>query len=439
MGLSLSGGEALAQPPAAAEPAPDAAKPAPDAAKSAPDAAKSAPDAPRPDGQRPAERPDPPLPQSGGAGDTVPVRLFGRWGEGFGVESVDGSFRFGISARTQIRGSVVVFEQEGVDPTADFMIRRARLTVSADGWDGLVSLKLQLAFSPLDQDPVAPLPVRDAFVTVSPSRDLAIRAGQMKVPFGRQRVISSGQLQMVDRSIVTAELNLDRDVGVQIFSEDLFGLDGWLGYAFGVFGGDGRNRVSGGYGLLYAARVALRPLGGARGEDLDEVDFSRSAKPRLSLAASGAFNHDTDRERSTIGPVFANGPWADYVHAGGDVSFKWRGLAVTGEVFLRRALDPTLTAEVDGALRTDETRSGRGGFFQVGQLIGGQFEVTGRVGSILPAGAGGAPPPASKELGGALSYYGQRHALKVQLDTFYVYQAWGHGSVEGRLQLQVAP
>jgi phosphate-selective porin OprO and OprP len=301
-----------------------------------------------------------------------------------------------------------------------------------------VRLRVQLAFAPLDQDPVAPYPVRDAFVTFAPLRELNLRVGQMKVPFGRQRVVSSGAQQMVDRSIVTGELNLDRDVGMQIFSEDLFGLDGWLGYALGVFGGDGRNRVSGGYGLLYAARLALRPAGGARGDDLDEVDFERGERVKLTLAGSAAFNHDTDRQRSTIGPVFENGPWADYWHAGGDVSLKWRGLSMTGEAFLRRALEERRTVVVEGEEVTDETRSGFGSFFQLGQLLGEHVELSARVGALRPLGAAGGMAR-ENEIGGGLSYYVLRHTLKVQADTFYLFDQWGDGRVQARLQLQVFP
>jgi hypothetical protein len=372
------------------------------------------------------------------ADDEIPLKLRGDFGEGFGVETIDGSFGMGLRARAQTRTTVVVPEAEDEDPTADFQIRRLRLTLDAHGWGELVTLKIQLAFAPLDQDPVAPVPLRDAFVTFAPLRDLKIRAGQMKVPFGRQRVVSSGNQQMVDRSIVTGELNVDRDVGVQLFSEDLFGASGVLGYNLGVFGGDGRNRVSGGYGFLYAGRVAVRPVGGELGDDLEEVDF-RGDKPRLQLAASGAFNHQTDRERSTIGEVFQTGPWADYAHVGADTSFKFAGLSMTGEFFLRRALVDRNTAEVEGERLTDVARSGYGGFFQVGQLIAKKYEISARAGSLHVLGdpEGGLEP--EKELGGALSYYGKKHALKLQADVFYLWENWGEGRVQTRLQLQVAP
>lgn len=360
------------------------------------------------------------------------------WGEGFGAQTSDGKFSMGLRARAQARTTALVPEDDVESSSVDFMIRRARLVVQASGWHDLVELQVQLGFGFLDLDPVAPAPLRDAYITISPWRDLNVRVGQMKVPFGRQRIISSGAQQMVDRSLVTGELNLDRDVGLQLFSRDLFGLGGWLGYAVGVFGGDGRNRVSGGYGLLYSARLAVRPLGGSRGDDLDEVDFDKSTRPKLAIAVSGAFNHRTDRPQSTLGPVFQTGPWADYLHAGGDVSFKWRGLSMTGEVFMRRALRDRNTAVIDGSERTDEARSGYGGFFQVGQLIGDHVEVAGRVGSLHPLGPTLAVR-ADKELGGGVSCYVLEHTLKLQADTFYIYETWGEGAVQARLQLQAFP
>ena len=43
--------------------------------------------------------------------------------------------------------------------------------------------------------------------------------GQTKLPGNRERVYSSQELQFVDRSLVNARFNLDRDVGVQTISQ----------------------------------------------------------------------------------------------------------------------------------------------------------------------------------------------------------------------------
>lgn len=370
---------------------------------------------------------------------TPPIKLKGRFGEGMGIETGDGAFGFGVRARIQIRSTVVVPEN-GTDTSADIQIRRLRVNFEGFGWKKLVTFKVQLAMASLDLDQVAPLIVRDAYANFALHRDFEIRAGQMKIPFGRQRVVSSGNQQMVDRSVVTGELNLDRDVGVQFLSTDFLGQHGLLGYNVGVFGGDGRGRVSGGYGLLYAGRLELRALGGKDAVELDEVDFSRSHKPRLAFGVSGAFNHLTDRQRSTIGSVYPTGTWVSYAHAGLDWILKWSGLTLTGEFFLRKALEEQNTEVVAGKSVTDYARSGYGAFFQAGKLFGPHFEVSGRVGAFYPLSTlSQAGSPREKEVGVGVSYYVDKHALKIQADYFYLFEEWGEGRHQVRLQLQVAP
>lgn len=367
-----------------------------------------------------------------------PARIFAEYGEGIGVESLDGKFAISLKARAQLRTTVTVPDEDPEGTTADFQVRRLRLSLDGHAFDKVLSFKIQLAFAPLDQDPVAPFPIRDAYLTFEPHRDFALRAGQMKVPFGRQRVVSSGSLQMVDRSTITGELNMDRDVGIQAFSEDFLGLDGALGYHLGVFGGDGRNRVSASYGLLYTARLELRPL--LTGPvDLGEPDLKRTRKPLMELGLSGAFNHDSDRQRSTIGSVFETGAWADYLHVGFDGALKYRGLSVTSEFFYRDAL--TLTNElVEGdETLTDVARTGFGGFAQAGYLFDEHAEVALRYGTLHPLHGGDGGVKREQELGGAFSYYFKGHALKLQTDYFYLFEELGEGKHQVRFQVQVAP
>lgn len=367
-----------------------------------------------------------------------PAKIVAKFGDGVGVESVDGQFGLTLKARAQIRATVAVPEEEPEDTTADFQVRRLRLSLDGHAFGSMLTFKIQLAFAPLDQDPVAPFPVRDAYLSYEAHRDFALRAGQMKVPFGRQRVVSSGSLQMVDRSIVTSELNVDRDVGIQAYSEDLFGLDGLFGYHVGVFGGDGRNRVSDNYGFLYAARIEVRPTFTGP-VDLGEPDLKRSPKPRLELGISGAFNHDTDRERSTIGPVFATGSWADYVHVGFDWVLKVYGLSVSSELFYRDALQRRHEAEVDGEVVTDVAHTAYGGFIQAGQMLTKHAEVSARFGVAKPLHGVESGVEREHELGSAFSYYFDAHALKLQTDYFYLFDEIGAGRHQVRLQMQVAP
>lgn len=372
--------------------------------------------------------------------ERAPPRVEAKFGKGVRVETADGDFAMRIGARAQLRSTVLAPEEDGEDPSVDAQVRRLRLTVEGHAFSEKVTYKIQLAFAPLDQDPVAVSAVRDAYVVWSPLRDLELKIGQGKVPFGRQRIVSSGSQQMVDRSVVTGELNLDRDVGITAFSDDLGGLDEWLGYAVGVFGGDGRNRVATGSGLLYVARLELRPLGGT--PELDEPDIERSAKPRLAFGVAGAYNDTTDRARSTIGDLYETDPWVDYAHGEVDWRFKWRGFSVTNELTIRRHVGrETHTALVDGAPVTDVARSGVGGFLQAGQMLVEGLEVSARYGTMVPLGDEEEESgfPDERELGGAVSYYFAKHALKLQADYFYLFDEPGEGRHQVRAQLQIAP
>ena len=71
-----------------------------------------------------------------------------------------------------------------------------------------------------------------------------------------------------------AEFTLDRDLGLDIRSKDLFGLDK-LRYYAGVYIGEGRNTSNktigaGDQGLLYIGRVEIMPLGSF--DDYSEAD-----------------------------------------------------------------------------------------------------------------------------------------------------------------------
>ena len=382
----------------------------------------------------PARAQSAPVADKGERKGTVMVRF----GEGLSAQNADGSVGISLKTCVQVRGTAVETDDPS-DASGDVQIRRLRLTIEGFAFRHRLTYKIQLAGASLDLDPVAPLIVRDAYGNFALHRDLEVRAGQMKVPFGRQRVVSSGNLQMVDRSIVTSEFNLDRDVGLQALSTDLFGLGGHLGYNLGVFGGDGRGRVSGSYGLLYAARIELRALGGTRAVELDEPDFSRSKVPRLAFGVSAAFNHKTDRKRSTLDSLFSTGAWASYAHTGFDSIFKFRGFSLTSEFFLRKAVDDTNIALVDGKLRTDRAQSGYGGFLQSGYFLTESAEVTARLGGVYPFGDSNVGSRPTREVGGGLSYYFFKHALKLQADYFRLLGEGNSSRHQVRLQLQFAP
>lgn len=143
------------------------------------------------------------------------------FGEGLRATFDDGDWSLEVRGRVQLQAALVAPDDGGA--ALDFLARRARLTFRGKLGHEHVEYNVQLGLAPRDMEPELLVPLRDAQVAWTGWRDLSIRAGVQKVPWSRERVMSSGALQLVDRSIVNAELNLDRDNGVQLYSRDLFG------------------------------------------------------------------------------------------------------------------------------------------------------------------------------------------------------------------------
>jgi hypothetical protein len=395
-----------------------------------------APAAERDDAGDGAEQPLP----SPSTSDTRPdgtSALRTEFGRGLAFTSEDGRFSLTIRGRVQTR--MTVRENPNSDDVdIDFAVRRARLVFLGHLFSPEVQFYVQLGFAPLDLEPDQNIVVRDAVVTWGGFRDLNIRLGQTKVPFSRQRVISSSALQFVDRSIANAELNLDRDIGVHVFSNDLFGLDGVLGYQLSVTGGDGRNRANRGTGLLYVARVQVQPFGRFDAADsYSEADIARDPRPRLSLGAGYGYNQDTRRTLSTHGSFFETGAF-DYHHAEVDAIFKLAGLSVQAELIYRQGRQGSRTAIVEGVELTELSRSGLGYMVQSGYVFPSRIEVAVRWAQVMPTHRVETAVTSHREMTAAASGYVSAHNLKLQVDYGYLFgDDFDVGNHLARLQAQV--
>jgi Phosphate-selective porin O and P len=353
-------------------------------------------------------------------------------GRGITIRSADDRASMTIRVRIQTRATAADTAPDTLPATSEVLVRRARLVLLGNAAGPTFTYYVQLSFANLDNEADLRLPLRDAYVTWSSRRDLNVRVGQMKVPFSRQRVVSSSALQMVDRSIVVSELNLDRDVGVQIFSKDLLGV-GKLGYAVGLFGGEGRNRLGRAAGLLYAARLEAWPFGAF--DDYAEADLRRLDTVRLAVGVSAGYNQNTNRPRSTIGTPDPAGD-VDYRHAAADVTVKWRGWSLTSEVLHRTA--GKLWSPNTGEGTLPASRSGWGAYLQSGMMLGARWEVTARVSRLAPARGTDPTFTRARETGAGLSYYLHGHDLKVQGDYARVTEAGsGRTTQQARAQLQL--
>lgn len=368
-------------------------------------------------------------------------------GEGLEIQSADGEFSMATRVRLQVLGRTEW--DDGAVPELSAELRRARLSFQGRFFGEDNRYKLELALSPRDagisdniEDLVADeagprlTPLLDFYFDFRQLRDLNVRVGQYKVPFNRQRVISSGDLQMVDRSLANGEFNLDRDVGFDIRSKDLFGL-GFLRYYLGAYIGRGRDAAGfDDFGLMYLGRVEVLPFG--MFEDYEEADFERTLKPRLSLGFAYSYLDRARRTRGITGAVPYDQGTTDMHVVGADMMFKFAGLSVMSE-FMWRDGDRNPGTEpppdpTDPAVQPP--RDGWGFMAQAGYLIPRlPIELSGRYGMVDGRSTGSLGD--ERELGVGASWYLGRHAYKVQADYFRTWDdTIDDGTHQIRLQLQ---
>jgi len=302
----------------------------------------------------------------------------------------DGETRFRFPGGEMTLSNRVQFRwmdtrREGRIAEQDFDMPRARTKL--DGWFYSKHLTYEMQWD-FAEGPE----LQDLFLSwdISRKKALELQVGQFKVPFGRQRLTSSGSQQFVDRSIVSREFTKGRDIGVQV--KGLL-ADKRIEYRAGVFNGAGQNTLRDeNRGRQYNGRVMFQPFGAVK---YSEGDFESTDSPLLAVAGNFEVN---DRHRAAAG---SNRKRAI---VGADVVFKYLGLSINGEAFHRR-----LNPEQGSPFRSNGVQ------LQAGYLIvPRRLEVGGRFATWDPTSL--VPSDDRRELGLVVGYFHNRHNLKLQTD-----------------------
>lgn len=353
------------------------------------------------------------------------------------VRSADARFRLQLGLFGQMQLTTRHDEDTRETETA-FEVRRARLKATGHTFGVHNKFFVQLAFSPRDLQLVegrpTKTPIFDWIFTFDHLRDLSVRVGQYRVPFSRQRRVPIGSLALVDRSVTNFEFNLDRDVGFDIFSDDIAGLDR-LRYSVGVFTGEGRDA----YTLeaphfLYVGRFEVLPFGIF--EDYDETDWSREPRPRVALGAAYAFVDHAARDRGVIGTAPVDGGTTDIHAVTGDIVLKSAGVTLLAEAHWRRGrrsfgsltvVDPDAGVELPAPRLP--ARNGTGWFAQASWLLPRAIpvELAARYGQVL-AGEVATSLGRREELGGGVQWLVHGTAFEVVVDAFHEYPDGHFGS-----------
>lgn len=348
------------------------------------------------------------------AQETVSDPLVGTFKEGLRFQQGN-DFSMRLRFRLQNR---LTLETKSTDASrlqnAEFTVRRARLRLDGYLLDPNILYNLQFSFSRGDLDwenTQYPNILRDAMVGWRWHPHHTLWWGQGKLPGNRQRTISSGAQQFVDRSIVNATFNIDRDIGVQQYSQ--FGDEKPLWLKLALTNGEGRNQPQRNASLATTARVEWYPLGNFRdGGDQFEADLAREQEPRLALGYTQSFNSLTSRTGGQIGKDLPTGQFRSLESRFADLFFKFRGFSFSAEWARRLTDNPLVSA-------SHSVYVGEGLNVQGGYLLESFWEPSFRWSRLQPSLELQATKQEERHYTLGLSKYIKNNSIKWQTDLSY--------------------
>ena len=371
-----------------------------------------------------------------------------KFGKGlFNLIGKDSSFSMNVSARMQMLGTSNWDVNNGLsNPTSNLLVRRARLKFSGFAYSPKLKYKLELGLSNRDIGKAssftneAPKYILDAVVKWNFSGNFVLWFGQTKLPGNRERVISSGDLQQVDRSLLNSRFNIDRDMGFQLRHHFNLTDTFIVKEMFAVSQGEGRNITTGNLGgHQYTSRVELLPFGKfASKGDYRGSDLKFEPTPKLALGFTYDFNNDAVKNRSNQGSYMTNdtGFYSTNISTVFvDAMYKHKGFSVMAEYAYRDAED-AFAKNSDGTLTGDVVQVGNALNLQTGYLLSKTLEISGRYTNIdWDSDITGKGAENQYTLG--LSKYVVGHKLKVQTDVSYLDLASKTNQFMYRLQVDI--
>lgn len=305
------------------------------------------------------------------------------------------NFEMKIGTRIQLRLTSEDLDSNSATagPERDsFRIRRAETKM--EGWAYTPNLTYEAELNWADTtNSLQDLNVNYDFT--NGKRAFMFKAGQFRVPFGREELTSSGSQQFVERTNVSGAFARGRDIGVQLWGTP---HEGKLDWRIGLFNGNGRNvSRNDNDDLQLNARLAWSPWGDTK---LSMSDFESSTKPLLTL---GVDYESNVREIAAAGatPAHKN----EQTIFGYDLMFKFKGFSLFAEVFERENDRTNNQSDFD-----DSGYTVQAGYFIVPQ----KWEVAVRVSELEPNKS--RAKDHRSEDGVAVNYFFNKHNHKIQFD-----------------------
>ena len=355
---------------------------------------------------------------------------FGKGILNFVAADTSWSMKFSARFQTLFIGEWNLNDTAGItEGTSSFLTRRARLKFDGFVYSPKLEYKIELGLSNRDiagassHTSNSPNYIFDALLKWNFYKNFSLWAGQTKLPGNRERVISSGNLQFVDRSLLNNEFNIDRDFGGQLRHYFKLGEKFEIREMIAVSQGEGRNVTDnnlGGY--QWTGRAEVLPFGEFSKEgDYSGSDLERESHPKLSIAATYDKNNHAVKTKSNMGNYMVTDKGyfeTDINTYFVDMMFKYKGFSLMAEYAAREA-EQAIAKNSDGTKTKAVVNVGTGINAQMGYLFKNNWEVATRFTYIeLDKKITGKDIERQYTLG--LSKYIVGHKLKIQSDASYL-------------------
>ena len=360
----------------------------------------------------------------------------------------DSSFSIKFAPRFQVR-SISSWDHDGnqyESPEHNFIVRRARLKFSGFAYSPKLKYKIELGISNRDISGAndfnrnTPRIILDAVIMWNFAENFELWAGQTKLPGNVERVVSSANLQLVDRSLLNSRFNIDRDLGIQLRHKFNLGGDFLMREKLAISQGEGRNVSEGNIGgLQYTGRLEFLPFGEFQSKgDYIQAAIKREQTPKLMIGATYNYNQDAVRDRNGLGDYMFRSDDSlyetDITTVFIDTMFKYKGFSFMGEYASRSAENP-IAIDLDGTPTGDVVLTGNALNLQAGYMFKSNYEIAGRFTTLDFDTVTGSDPQEQYTLGGSKYIVG--HKLKVQSDLSYTTVAGNKDNITFRIGFDI--
>lgn len=205
--------------------------------------------------------------------------------DGIDFSTADDRFSLQIQSRLQFRYSVpndedpITFDDFQQRRRHTLAINRARLKVGGHAFQPWLKYYWEYELSQNN--------LLDFRVMVEKWSFFNILIGQWKTEYGRERDISSGEQQMLERSLINRPFTIDRQQGISFYGRLQGGGRADFNYWFSILTGTGRGESANDDDhLLYAARLQWNFTGRFLEITGSDVDFHEEGAGSLALGAT---------------------------------------------------------------------------------------------------------------------------------------------------------